>query len=201
MRLKQVNGTRILSEQARRSIEKSFFHDLDGAVRGVQRCFPNHLVSKKDGRVCVSNRDGSMSVAVFQGVGQHPISWRIPPPVLPPCKLCHLQMDFSWILGLSRMWWVPRQWNPPALILHIQNASLTMRLFRIFFHPRKIIIYHATWRDVWLKLRCLFGFHEYLTVVEYKSVGASEKCCLHCMKQKYCYEPKTSDSFVGNDGA
>ncbi len=74
MRLKQVTGAGILSEQARRSIEKSFFHDLDGAVRGVQRCFPNHLVSKKDGRVCVLNRDGSMSVAVFQGVGQHLIS-------------------------------------------------------------------------------------------------------------------------------
>ena len=87
MRIKQVKGTESLSEQARRSIEGSFFHDLDGAVRGVQRCFPNHLVSKKDGRVCVSNRDGSMNVAVFQGVGQHPISWRIPPPVLPPCKL------------------------------------------------------------------------------------------------------------------
>ena len=74
MRLKQVNGTRILSEQARRSIEKSFFHDLDGAVRGVQRCFPNHLVSKKDGRVCVSNRDGSMNVAVFKSLGQHLVS-------------------------------------------------------------------------------------------------------------------------------
>jgi len=74
MRLKQVRGTRILSEQARCSIEKNFFHDLDGAVRGVQRCFPNHLVSKKDGRVCVLNKDGSVSVAVFQGVGQHLVS-------------------------------------------------------------------------------------------------------------------------------
>jgi hypothetical protein len=72
MRLKQVNGTGILSERARRYIERSFFHDLDGAVRGVQRCFPHHMVSKRDGRVCVSNKDGSMNVAVFQGVGQTP---------------------------------------------------------------------------------------------------------------------------------
>ena len=72
MRLKQVKGEGILSVRARRYIEGSFFHDLDGAVRGVQRCFPHHVVSKRDGRVCVSNKDGSMNVAVFQGVSQTP---------------------------------------------------------------------------------------------------------------------------------
>jgi hypothetical protein len=60
-----------------------------------------------------------------------------------------------------------------------------MRLFRLYFYPRKIVIYHATWDDLLHKAQCLVRMHEYLTVMEYPSVGAKEERCLHCLKPRY----------------
>ena len=60
-----------------------------------------------------------------------------------------------------------------------------MRLFRLYFYPRKVVVYHATWNDLWHRVRCLFRVHEYLTVMQYPSVGAREERCLHCLKPRY----------------
>jgi hypothetical protein len=60
-----------------------------------------------------------------------------------------------------------------------------MRLIRVQSSARKTVIYHPSLADVWNRLRCVFGLHEYETVLEYASVGAKEYMCLHCMKQRY----------------
>lgn len=65
-----------------------------------------------------------------------------------------------------------------------------MRLFRIYFLPRKIVIYHITWVDILRKIQCIFGSHEYLTVMEYQSVGAKEERCVHCLKARYSFHPQ-----------
>jgi hypothetical protein len=63
-----------------------------------------------------------------------------------------------------------------------------MRLVRLYFYRRKVVIYHATWEDIRNRLLCLVGVHEYLTVMEYPSVGAKECRCLHCLKARYTLE-------------
>ena len=65
-----------------------------------------------------------------------------------------------------------------------------MRLCRVFVYSRKVVIYHATWADIWHRVQCLFGLHEYLTVMEYQSVGAKEERCLHCLKARYSFSPQ-----------
>ena len=60
-----------------------------------------------------------------------------------------------------------------------------MRLIRVQSSARKTVIYHPSLMDVVKRIRCIFGLHEYETVLEYASVGAKEDMCLHCMKQRY----------------
>jgi hypothetical protein len=67
----------------------------------------------------------------------------------------------------------------------ILSPEKEVRIIRVNFSPRKIVIYHATWADLRCRMRCLVGLHDYGTVKEYKSVGAKEEMCLHCLKEKY----------------
>lgn len=60
-----------------------------------------------------------------------------------------------------------------------------MRLIRVHSFPRKTVIYHPSFGDVWKRIRCKFGWHEYEIVLEYASVGAKEEMCVHCMKERY----------------
>ncbi len=60
-----------------------------------------------------------------------------------------------------------------------------MRLFRVQSSPRKTVIYHPSFEDVWKRSRCVLGVHEFETVLEYPSIGAKEDMCLHCMKLRY----------------
>ena len=54
---------------------------------------------------------------------------------------------------------------------------------------RKTVIYHPSFGDVWNRMRCVLGMHDYETVLEYPSVGAREEMCLHCMKERYSMNP------------
>ena len=63
-----------------------------------------------------------------------------------------------------------------------------MRLFRLQLSSRKTVIYHPSPGDVWKRVRCLFGVHEYEVVRAYPSVGATEELCLHCLKERYTVE-------------
>jgi len=65
-----------------------------------------------------------------------------------------------------------------------------MRLFRVYFYPRKVVIYHTTWSDIRRRMQCIIGSHEYLTVMEYQSVGAKEERCLHCLRARYSFSPQ-----------
>lgn len=60
-----------------------------------------------------------------------------------------------------------------------------MRLVRVHFQPRKMIVYHATWSDIKVRIMCLLGKHAYELVREYPRVGATEEMCLHCLKPRY----------------
>lgn len=60
-----------------------------------------------------------------------------------------------------------------------------MRLVRLYFYKRKIVIYHATPADIMHAVRCILQRHEYVTVMEYPSVGAKEERCIHCTKPRY----------------
>lgn len=60
-----------------------------------------------------------------------------------------------------------------------------MRLLRIEFSRHRTIIYHPSVEDVVKRLCCIIGLHEYETVLEYRSVGAKEEMCLHCLKARY----------------
>jgi hypothetical protein len=64
-----------------------------------------------------------------------------------------------------------------------------MRLIRVQTSSRKTVIYHPSLGDIWRRLRCSAGVHEYETVLEYPSVGAKEEMCLHCMKERYTVNP------------
>ena len=66
MKLKQVQSSGVFSEDARRSLEEIFFHDLDSATRVLQEYFPYHIIHKKGDLLHVSNNDGSINVAVFR---------------------------------------------------------------------------------------------------------------------------------------
>lgn len=60
-----------------------------------------------------------------------------------------------------------------------------MRLLRVQHSSHRTVIYHPSFDDLVKRLRCVFGAHEYETVVEYPSVGAKEEMCLHCLKERY----------------
>ncbi len=60
-----------------------------------------------------------------------------------------------------------------------------MRLLRIEHAERRTVIYHPSPEDIWKRLRCFVGRHEYVAVREYPSVGAKEEMCAHCLKERY----------------
>lgn len=60
-----------------------------------------------------------------------------------------------------------------------------MKLLRVEHSARRTVIYHPSLEDVWKRLRCFFGVHEFETVLEYPSIGAKEEMCLHCLKERY----------------
>lgn len=60
-----------------------------------------------------------------------------------------------------------------------------MRLLRIEHAARRTVIYHPSLADIWKRLQCLVGRHEYVAVREYPSVGAKEEMCAHCLKERY----------------
>jgi hypothetical protein len=68
-----------------------------------------------------------------------------------------------------------------------------MRLIRVQHSARKTVIYHPSFGDLMRRAFCLFGVHQYETVLEYASVGAKEELCIHCMKARYRIEqPSTA---------
>jgi adenylyl- and sulfurtransferase ThiI len=74
-------------------------------------------------------------------------------------------------------------------VIQLLKNTRTMRFIRVQSSPRKTVIYHPSLMDVAKRIRCIFGVHEYETVLEYPSVGAREDMCLHCMKERYTIDP------------
>ncbi|MFN0157425.1 MAG: hypothetical protein ACKVRP_05050 [Bacteroidota bacterium] len=68
MRVKQVLGSRFLSDATRRKLESSHFSSVDSARMHLQRCFPNHVISCDGGSIQVANRDQSFTVAAFKRI-------------------------------------------------------------------------------------------------------------------------------------
>ena len=66
-----------------------------------------------------------------------------------------------------------------------------MRILRVQHAARKTVIYHPSISDLWKRMRCLFGMHEYETVLEYPSVGAKEEMCMHCMNERYSVKSRS----------
>jgi len=66
MRIIHVKSMGILSEQARRKLEETFYPDMENAVAEVKTLFPHHNVISESGFVRVTNKDGSINVALFK---------------------------------------------------------------------------------------------------------------------------------------
>jgi hypothetical protein len=68
MRIVQVGGSRLMAEDARRRLESIVFRSSLEAARGLQRCFPHHVVYERGDRIQVAVRDRSFVVADFKPV-------------------------------------------------------------------------------------------------------------------------------------
>ena len=66
MRIIHVKSAGILAENARRTMEEMFFPDREAAARELKDKFPNHVVVADDDCIRVTNRDGSVNVALFR---------------------------------------------------------------------------------------------------------------------------------------
>ena len=73
MRIMQVTLSGVLSEMTRRRLERLFFSDIDSAFVAVQLLFPNHVVTKMENSLIVSNRDRQITVAVFKQAPSRPL--------------------------------------------------------------------------------------------------------------------------------
>jgi hypothetical protein len=66
MKIIHVKSMGILSEQARRKLEETFYPDMENAVAELRTLFPHHNVVPDSGYVRVTNKDGSINVALFK---------------------------------------------------------------------------------------------------------------------------------------
>lgn len=66
MKLKQVSGVELLSQESRKRLESIYYANLDTAKQVVQREFPNHVVREQAERLLVSVKDCSFNVAIFE---------------------------------------------------------------------------------------------------------------------------------------
>jgi hypothetical protein len=68
MRILLVGQTGLLAEEARQRLEGTSFSNIDVAKKNLQASFPNHLVLEAQGRLRVSVRDKSFTIAEFRQV-------------------------------------------------------------------------------------------------------------------------------------
>ncbi len=66
MRIIQVKSAGLLADEARKRLEKYYYPDVNTAMADLKVHFPNHLVSSEDGYLRVTNRDKSVTVALFK---------------------------------------------------------------------------------------------------------------------------------------
>jgi hypothetical protein len=66
MKIKQIAGFRLLSDDFRRSIEEASFSTPFSAQQFLQRRFPRHRVQPQGERIDVANRDGSFVLLSFK---------------------------------------------------------------------------------------------------------------------------------------
>jgi len=66
MKIKQIAGLRLLSDDTRRDIEGVQFSNVYLAGRYLQRRFPLHVVQPQGERIDVRNRDGSFVLLSFK---------------------------------------------------------------------------------------------------------------------------------------
>jgi hypothetical protein len=66
MRIIHVKSAGILESDARKRMEGIFYPDVTTAVADLKHQFPNHVVSVSDDCIRVTNRDGSVNVALFK---------------------------------------------------------------------------------------------------------------------------------------
>ena len=66
MRIIQVKSAGLLADEARKRLEKYYYPDLPTAMADLKVHFPNHLVLSEDGYLRVTNRDKSVTVALFK---------------------------------------------------------------------------------------------------------------------------------------
>jgi hypothetical protein len=68
MRIKQVSGQSLLTEEARKRLEAIVFHNADTARHDLERYFPNHIVSNEAGRLRIAVRDKTFFIAEFKEI-------------------------------------------------------------------------------------------------------------------------------------
>ncbi|MBX2990161.1 MAG: hypothetical protein KF749_03225 [Bacteroidetes bacterium] len=76
-----------------------------------------------------------------------------------------------------------------------------MRFIRVHISSRKTVIYHPSFGDIWKRLCCMFGVHEYEIVLEYPSAGAKEEMCVHCLKERYSVDLQAAAAYKASSTA
>jgi len=66
MKIKQIAGFRLLSDETRRDIEDAHFSSTAVARRYLERRFPHHVVQPEGERLDIRNRDGSFVLLSFK---------------------------------------------------------------------------------------------------------------------------------------
>ncbi|MGA9117333.1 MAG: hypothetical protein WB626_11200 [Bacteroidota bacterium] len=66
MRIRQVYGPGVLPPDRARLVEQTHFAGWDSARASLKKFLPSHNVTNLGARIRVSNRDRSVTVAVFE---------------------------------------------------------------------------------------------------------------------------------------
>lgn len=66
MRIIHIKSAGLLADNARKRLEEVFYPDVNAAVADLKLNFPNHVVSSADGYLRVTNKDQSVTVALFK---------------------------------------------------------------------------------------------------------------------------------------
>lgn len=66
MRIIHVKSAGVLAQDARKRMEEMFYPDLTSAIADLKDQFPNHVVVADNEGIRVTNRDGSVNVALFR---------------------------------------------------------------------------------------------------------------------------------------
>ena len=71
MKIRQVRGYNLLSQDARNRLEKVIYPSMESACRELQRALPNHVIVTEQGRISVFVKDRSFHVAQFEPVTEN----------------------------------------------------------------------------------------------------------------------------------